>query len=124
MTGDEIMAEMRRTLDLIRCAEIERQEAKRTVVVPGPASAVKLDAWLIAHGLDDVITVKTSQALPPDTWLLIDEQAIEADLAETLQHWRPTFERGADPLMGLRYGWVLSPSLLTPEPPLRITNIH
>lgn len=91
MTADEIFAQMRRTLDLIRCAEIEREEAKRTVLVPGPASAVKLEAWLIAHGLDDVITVEMSQVLPADTYVVVDEQALEASTAEALQHYRPTF---------------------------------
>lgn len=104
MTADEIMAEMRRTLDLIRCAEIERQEAKRTVIVPGPASAVKLEAWLVAHGLDDVVTVKMSQWLPADTWYVIDERAIEAGTAEALQHYRPTF---AEPRSCPRCMWAV-----------------
>jgi predicted metal-binding protein len=38
------------------------------------------------------MTVRMSRFLPLDTWLLIDEQAIEASTTEALQHYRPTFE--------------------------------
>jgi hypothetical protein len=81
----DMFAELRRLHDRIRCAEIAREEARRTVLVPGPASAVKLEAWLIAHGLDDIITVEMSQFLPPDTWIVMDVQAIEAGTAEAIQ---------------------------------------
>lgn len=85
MTVDDMYAQMRRLLDRIRCAEIAREEAKRTVLVPGPASAVQFEAWLVAHGLDDVITVEMSRYLPTDTWIVMDVQAIEAGQAEALQ---------------------------------------
>jgi hypothetical protein len=81
----EIYAQILRLADQIRCAQIEREEAHRTVLVPGPASAVKLEAWLAAHGLDDLVTVRTSQFLPADTWIVVDEQAIEAGTAEAIQ---------------------------------------
>lgn len=66
MTYDDLLAAMQRLQDAVTCAEIEREEAKRTVLVPGPASAVKLEAWLAAHGLDDVITVHRDLILPAD----------------------------------------------------------
>lgn len=94
MTYDELIAAMQCLNDAIVCAEIERKEAERTVLVPGPTSAVTLEAWLIAHGLDDVITVQTSPCLPADTWYLIDENAIDASLAEAVQQdmRQPLFE--------------------------------
>ncbi|MGI5247792.1 hypothetical protein [Dactylosporangium sp. CA-139066] len=94
MTFDELCAAMQRIEDAVTCAEIEREEARRTVLVPGPASAVKLEAWLAAHRLDDVITVQCSPLLPPDTWYVIDERAIDAALAEAVQQdmRRPLFE--------------------------------
>lgn len=85
MTFDDLRALMQRLSDAITCAEIEREEAKRTVLVPDPASAVKLEAWLATHGLDDVITVECSRHLPPNTWIVIDVRAIEASTAEAMQ---------------------------------------
>jgi len=86
VNGRKVLAEMQRLADRIRCAEIEREEARRTVLVPGPASAVKLQAWLIAHGLDELVTVETSRFLPADTWVVIDQRAVEAATAEAIQH--------------------------------------
>ena len=123
MTYDDLIAELRRWSDRIRFAEIVREEAKRTVLVPGPASAVKLEAWLAAHGLDDVITVQMSQFLPADTWYVIDEQAIEAGQAEALQAMRrtPLFGHRFDPVTWMRYGWSAP---LAPGPLVRITSIY
>lgn len=72
--------------DQITCAQIEREEASRTIVVPGPATAVKLEAWLIAHGLDDIVSVVCSPYIKPGTMIVIDERAIEAGGHESLQH--------------------------------------
>lgn len=85
MTFDDLTAALQCLDDAITCAEIEREEARRTILVPGPASAVKLEAWLAAHGLTDVITVQCSQFLPPDTWYVINERAMEAEQAEAVQ---------------------------------------
>lgn len=71
--------------DLITCGQIEREECHRAVIVPGPATAVKVEAWLITHGLDDIITVACSPAVKAGTMLVIDERAIDAGMAEAMQ---------------------------------------
>lgn len=114
MTYDDLIAELRRWSDRITFAEIVREEAKRTVLVPGPASAVKLEAWLIAHGLDDVITVKTSQFLPVDTWFVVDEQAINAGVDEAVQEMtrKPLFEVKTNGCCGQIVGYGHLPGCL------------
>ncbi len=106
MTFDDLIAAMQRLDDAITCAEIEREEARRTVLVPGPASAVKLEAWLAAHGLDDVITVQCSQFLPPDTWYVINERAMEADQNAAMQKLsrEPLFPYKTNACCGLGVG--------------------
>lgn len=102
MTYDDIIAAMQRISDAVTCAEIEREEARRLVLVPGPASAVKLEAWLAAHGLDDVITVQCSQFLPADTWYVINQRTIDASQAEATQAMtrEPLFEVKTNPCCG------------------------
>ncbi len=77
---------IQRIYDQVACAEIEREEARRTIVVPGPATAVKLEAWLVAHGFDDIMTVVCSPGVKAGTMLVIDERAVEASGNEALQH--------------------------------------
>lgn len=79
-----------RLYDQIACAQIEREEARRTIIVPGPATAVKIEAWLIAHGVDDIITVVCSPFIEAGTAIVIDERAIAAADDEALRI-RPVF---------------------------------
>lgn len=88
---DDPFAQIRVWADRIRCAEIAREEARRTVLAPDPATAVKLEALAVALGVDDLMTVRVSPFLPPDTIVVIDEQSIDAGHREAVQHWRPTF---------------------------------
>src|SRR4051812_36846647 len=81
-----MIEDFQRLYDQITCAQIEREEARRTIVVPGPATAVKLEAWLIAHGLDDIMTVACSPYIEAGTMYVIDERSIEAGGHEALQH--------------------------------------
>jgi hypothetical protein len=81
-----VTEDLQRLYDQLTCAQIEREEARRTIVVPGPATAVKVEAWLIAHGLDDLMTVVCSPYIKAGTMVVIDERAIEAGGHEALQH--------------------------------------
>jgi hypothetical protein len=81
-----VIEDLQHLYDQIACAQIEREEARRTIVASGPATAVKLEAWLVAHGLDDIMTVVCSPYIKPGTMIVIDERAIDAGGHEALQH--------------------------------------
>lgn len=73
-------------------------DAKRTVLCP-PDLESRCKGYVDARGLAGLITVKASRACPPNQILVIDEQAIEADMREFLarpirirfdpEEWRP-----------------------------------
>lgn len=79
------LAEIRRWVDLITCGQMEREEARRTIVVPTPELAVEIEAMAAAAGLGDLWTVKHNQYAPDGYVYIIDEQAIDAGLRESLQ---------------------------------------
>lgn len=82
------MAEIRRWADLIACARMAREEARRTYVVPDPDLAVQIEAIAAALGVDDLVTVVVNPMCPPGQAWVIDGQALRAASAEALQHAR------------------------------------
>jgi len=68
----------------IKFAEIVRNESKRILIVlPKDLDRAR---WLIEQqGAERNITVEASPWIPADTWMLVDKQAIDAALSESLQ---------------------------------------
>lgn len=63
---------------------IAHEEARRTVIVP--AADVDRATRLVEEAdAADLITVRASDIMPGGMWWVVDEQAMEADLAESLQ---------------------------------------
>ncbi len=94
MTTDPL-AEIRRWMDLVACAEMAREESRRTYVMPDPDLAVQVEAMAAALGVDDVVSVVVNPWLPPGTVYVVDEQALRAAGVEALQHGsRRMFGRG------------------------------
>lgn len=79
------LAEIRRWIDLIECGRMEREESRRTIVVPTPELAVEVEAMAAAAGLGDLWAVVHNPYTPPNCVYVIDEQAIEAGTREALQ---------------------------------------
>lgn len=69
-------------------------DAKRTVVCP-PGLESRIKVWVTARGMDRMLKVVANPACPPNQVLLIDEQAIAADFAESVQRYRPRFMPGS-----------------------------
>lgn len=65
-------------------------DAKRTIVCP-PDLESRIKGWIDARGMDWMLKVVVNSACPASQILLIDEQAIAADFAESIQHYRPRF---------------------------------
>ncbi len=80
------LAGLRRWIDLIECGRMERDEARRTIVVSTPELAVQIEAMAAAAGIDDLWTVCLNLYAPAGFVYIIDEQAIDAGLRESLQH--------------------------------------
>lgn len=85
---DGILRDLQRLIDLILCAQIAREEARRTAVVPDLAVRNTVQSWLVANGLDDIMTVLVNSWLPPKTVWIINERELDASVRETLQHMR------------------------------------
>ena len=66
------------------------EDSRRTLVVPPDLESRAIE-MVKARGLAHVVTVKVSDVLPEHTVYMIDEQAIEADLRQTVQQRRPSF---------------------------------
>jgi hypothetical protein len=64
-------------------------DAKRTVVCP-PDLESRVKGWVDARSMGHLIRVNANPACPPDRIFIIDEQAIHASLAESLQRFRPS----------------------------------
>jgi hypothetical protein len=87
------LAEIRRWADLVTAAEMEREESRRTYVVPDRDLAVQIEALAAALGVDDLVTVVTNPMMPAGQAYVINAQAMRAAGAEALQHMlrRPLF---------------------------------
>lgn len=68
------------------------QDSRRTLLVPTDLESRAIE-MVKAHGMAHVITVKVSEVLPDGMVYVVDEQGLEADMAEAMQHYRPTFGR-------------------------------
>jgi hypothetical protein len=63
------------------------EDSKRTLYCqPGQGEAVK--ATVAAEGMDGMFTVRETPVCPEGRVIIVDEQALEAAYAETLQKWR------------------------------------
>jgi hypothetical protein len=79
-------------LDDVRFWNQVVQDSRRTLLVPPDLESRAIE-MVKAHGVAHVITVKVSEVLPANTVYVVDEQGLEADMAEAIQHYRPTFGR-------------------------------
>lgn len=68
------------------------QDSRRTLLVPPDLESRAIE-MVKAHGMAHIITVKVNEVLPVDTVYVVDEQGLEADMAEAVQHCRPAFGR-------------------------------
>ncbi len=71
----------------LRFDEIAQAESRRVAYVP-PASVDRVRSLIEQAGVDHLVTVKPHPWLPPHTWLLVDQQALDAECAKTMQHLR------------------------------------
>lgn len=66
---------------------IAGRAAERTLICP-PEHEARVRQLVSERGLEHVFTVQSSMACPPDQLLIIDHHAVEASIAEALQHDR------------------------------------
>ncbi len=66
------------------------QDSRRTLLVPPDLESRAIET-VKARGLAHVVTVRVSCVLPDGVAYLVDEQGLEADMAQAMQVWRPTF---------------------------------
>jgi hypothetical protein len=89
VTYDEMLAVLERVRVDTEFAEIWRAESERTIMCH-PDRAVELRWRIDQAGADDVLTVVENPAIPPGDIYIIDHNAIEAGMRESLAA-RPVF---------------------------------
>lgn len=91
MTEPNMYQDVLNAFAVIRSAEIDRAEAKRTILCE-PHREHQIRAAIDQAGAADVLTVKASPFCPEGQLLVIDEGAIEAGQREWIQgmvkNWR------------------------------------
>ena len=63
-------------------------DAKRTIVC-SPDLESRVKGWIDARGMGHLLKMVANQACPDNRIIIIDEQALAADLAASIQRYRP-----------------------------------
>lgn len=80
------LAFIRAMADRITCAQIEREEGRRLILVPSAALAAQVEALAVVLGVDDIVAVQAAPLLPDGKAWVIDVGAIDAGTREAIQH--------------------------------------
>ncbi len=84
------LAAIRALVDRVACAQIEREESRRLILVPTAELAVQVEALAAVLDVGDAIRVQVSPLVPPDEVWVVDAAAMEAtwrQVGQRLSRW-------------------------------------